>query len=120
MASYNKYCCDRKCFKLPSESVDGLACRKCKSFGNCFCSCTTHIENIKYCCEYKCHEYNLDENNMIDCKRCLSGRYEFCKCKCTSYMKDKVFCCENKCTIDKISPYCIKNFFIFQNRYVVR
>ncbi len=49
------YCCEeKKCFILETLEVDGLACRKCQSFGQCFCRCNTYMSKQKYCCSKKC------------------------------------------------------------------
>ncbi|GBM93576.1 hypothetical protein AVEN_246128-1 [Araneus ventricosus] len=35
------YCCKYKCFEIPTDVVDGMACKKCKYFGYCVCRCKT-------------------------------------------------------------------------------
>jgi hypothetical protein len=52
----NEYCCPEKCFCLgpvDRDVVDGVACKKCLSFAECYCKCKTwmrseYIVNKKY------------------------------------------------------------------------
>lgn len=33
------YCCEKKCFIVPEDQVDGIACPKCKCYSYCHCKC---------------------------------------------------------------------------------
>lgn len=46
LISDKKYCCDKKCFKRGNDEVDGIACRQCEAFCQCYCKCITHMEYI--------------------------------------------------------------------------
>ncbi|KAK7575774.1 hypothetical protein V9T40_003690 [Parthenolecanium corni] len=42
----NDWCCDKKCFRVPDDQIDGLACRSCGSYSFCRCGCATHCGDI--------------------------------------------------------------------------
>jgi hypothetical protein len=35
------YCCQKKCFPIKGDQVDGIACQICCSFSYCQCNCET-------------------------------------------------------------------------------
>lgn len=35
------YCCQRKCFPIIGDQVDGMACNTCHTFSYCQCNCQT-------------------------------------------------------------------------------
>lgn len=39
----SEYCCKMRCFKIPECQVDGVACRKCRSFSYCTCRCVSRV-----------------------------------------------------------------------------
>ena len=39
------YCCNLKCFVVPRDHVDGMACKICKSYCYCRCRCITYKTN---------------------------------------------------------------------------
>ena len=76
------YCCEeKKCFILETLEVDGLACRKCQSFGQCFCRCNTYMSKQKYCCSKKCCILSLFEELDIAYVNCLYYSHCYCQCK---------------------------------------
>lgn len=50
------WCCESKCFRVPRDQVDGVACSKCGSFGFCQCRCRTFLRNAEWawCCPLRC------------------------------------------------------------------
>lgn len=76
-----RYCCYQKCFPAPNEIVDGMACRKCRSFEFCRCLCVTYMQWMreKYCCELFCIE---PANNI--CLLCQG----LCYCLCATRQKE--------------------------------
>jgi hypothetical protein len=51
-----KFCCDEKCLKFWNnhDQVDGMACKKCKSFSVCMCKCVNYKKD---CFKYKCRKF---------------------------------------------------------------
>lgn len=41
------YCCDDKCFEIPTSQVDGLACDRCYSYSYCVCYCSIIEKKMK-------------------------------------------------------------------------
>jgi hypothetical protein len=41
-----KYCCEKKCFEVWGDQVDGLACKICMCYGYCLCKCIKYINDI--------------------------------------------------------------------------
>lgn len=41
------FCCEQKCFRKPKDEVDGMACKKCKSYCYCQCLCITFQNMLK-------------------------------------------------------------------------
>lgn len=88
----NRYCCENKCFVTPSVHVDGIACRKCESFGYCMCRCKNYqapvpklVELKVYktqscftCCKDKCLQFYWDDLQNI-CLECFPK--PLCECK---------------------------------------
>lgn len=85
------YCCELKCFSPPQTHVDGLACRKCESFGYCKCRCNSYklvpptLETLKIykskhfytCCPDMCVKFYLRDIQ----KYCFKCQKEcFCEC----------------------------------------
>lgn len=78
------YCCENKCFVLPNEEVDGLACRKCESFGICKCRCKTYrlpaprrenfilykSQHCYTCCPKMCVKFGLLGDVFKYCWKC--------------------------------------------------
>ena len=108
------FCCELKCVFLPNKGVDGQACQKCRSFGNCHCDCVMYMKymNDKHCCELFCTKPELGI-----CLLCPGA----CLCKCVLHQyamlrkygietwsingqmmelvkyQEETYCCEKKC-----------------------
>ena len=41
----DQFCCSKKCFPIPQCQVDGMACKLCRGYGYCRCSCLTFDDN---------------------------------------------------------------------------
>ncbi|APG76903.1 hypothetical protein 1 [Beihai picorna-like virus 83] len=82
------YCCERKCFEKKGFEVDGMACRKCRSFNRCMCACKTYMDEQNFCCNRKCFvvRSGLDEVDGMACLTCKA--YGLCMCDCDTYMID--------------------------------
>ena len=88
-----KYCCQEKCFNIPNEQVDGLACWKCYSYNFCRCRC---ISWDIYCCENKCcRKKTWGQIQSLDCWK---------KAVCTTMsmrlyqsLDNNFYCCKKKC-----------------------
>lgn len=70
-------------FRIPNQSVDGMACGKCRSYGFCRCRCVTHMREMRYrhCCELFCIEPARDI-----CLLCEGT----CYCLCATLQKEYV------------------------------
>lgn len=38
----DEWCCEKKCFKVPDDQLDGIACDMCGAFNFCMCGCMSH------------------------------------------------------------------------------
>ena len=92
----NMYCCKEKCFKIPSTTVDGIACTKCESCSYCQCRCKTFVKEMEKqkpkqetvtfyntnhfntCCPDKCFKFNVSQLRGI-CRKGVCYK-TFCDC----------------------------------------
>lgn len=68
----NRFCCSKRCFKIPRDQVDGLACKKCNSF--CYCTCKCILFN--YFRKFHQIEINMYRTKAIFIDDCSS--YDDC------------------------------------------
>lgn len=70
------WCCAMKCFVVPDDQVDGMACHKCKSYSYCVCRCDTY-RNQKFsnpdACWMETFGYELEEYNCYNIIRSYKG-----------------------------------------------
>ena len=100
------YCCKLKCFNKPTDQVDGIACKECKSSGFCRCFCSSWIKPREkltrdairdplFCCKILCLKFGK--------RACV--KHDNCRKRCR-YMTDRDYtkqCCENYCFLQKFA-----------------
>lgn len=85
------FCCPLECFSrdINCDEVDGIACKKCKSYCYCRCGCKQYMQYLldNHCCPKLCIDYR--ENGLAkyrgqDCLLCEGD----CRCLCINYQKE--------------------------------
>lgn len=90
------FCCPLECFTsmLCYDIVDGMACKKCKSYGICRCKCQTYMRRLldQHCCPNLCINLNrlerwkeLDIGLIQHCLLCVGW---YCRCLCVTFQKE--------------------------------
>lgn len=79
-----RFCCEKKCFQVVGDEVDGMACDRCRSFCYCKCRCQTfqerdnfeELKDLVRCpvCLELCKSVNfltIDDCQHKFCKKCI-------------------------------------------------
>nr|QKN89052.1 MAG: polyprotein [Iflaviridae sp.] len=59
------FCCDKLCFKIPKDQVDGISCEKCLNYSYCVCSCLSYRDLEQERVEQRLFKRSISESIRV-------------------------------------------------------